>query len=83
MHLRHCILELEEVARGLFDRTAHKFGAEGAVLRQLMGVPTGYECQVPAQSMRNRPRQLKVRGGWGKSSGTDGTVGFGIGVAVP
>lgn len=78
----HCVLESEEVARGLLGRVAHEVRAEGAVLWQLVGVPAGYERQVPPQRVWNRPGKFKVPRGRGKSSSSDGTVRIGGGVAV-
>lgn len=51
------------------SRVAHKVRAEGAVLRQLVGEPAGYERQVPPQRVGDRPGELEVPGGWGESAG--------------
>ena len=82
MHQCHCVLELEEVARGLLGRIAHKLRAEGAVLRPFMRVPTSYERQVPPQPVRDGPGEFKIAGGWGKSASGHYAVGLGGGIAV-
>ena len=47
-----------------------------------MGVPTGYERQVPPQPVGNGPGELKIAGGWGKSTSRDDAVRLGGGIAV-
>lgn len=77
------MLEPEEVARGFLGRVTHEIRAEGAVLRQLMRVPTGYERQIPPQRVWDRPGKFEVPVGRGKSAGGDGAVRLGGGIAVP
>ena len=39
-----------------------------------MGVPTGYERQVPPQPVWDGPGELEVAGGWGESASGDDAV---------
>ena len=50
VHWCHCVLEPEEIARGLLGRVAHKVRAEGAVLRPFMG----YQRVMSVRFLRSR-----------------------------
>lgn len=70
----HGVLEPEEVTRGVLGGVTNKFGAEGAILRRLVGEPSCKEREISSQPVGDRPGELQILLGPRKSAGADRAV---------